>query len=428
LQYPDSNKETVVIAEYVLRKANGGKGTTLTSIVETLINDKAFLNEKISSMSLAYLSILTADNFNRSSRNQVYDALKNRIDIDGRGAYLSTTETANSSYFETSIKNTALLLKAFAAHEDEHPAMANTLRWLLASRDHRGVWGGTHNTFSVVDAMIDYLEWQHETESHFSLRGLLDGIEIFGFEFNPSNVFETFTHFIPIDDIEREKLLSLTLEKEDKGSRENNLYYDIALKYFLPVESLPPRDEGITITRELYKLDDLREENPISEAKVGDVIKGKLTITIPDQYNHVAIEDIIPAGFEIVNFNLATEDQSLKDAANDSYGKTDGGNWLSRLTSVFGDSQTAQVYRSRGFGGSYGNNSRDLRPTHTESHDDRVFLYVEEMGEGVYEYEYFLRALVPGEFQHLPARAEELFFPEVFGRTEGGVIEITPAE
>jgi len=379
-------------------------------------------------MSLAYLSILTADNFNRSSRNQVYDALNNRIDIDGRGAYLSTIETANRNYYETAIKDTALLLKAFAAHEDKHPAVGNVLRWLLASRDSRGVWGGTHNTFSVVDAMIDYLQWQHETESHFSLRGLLDGIEIFGFEFNPTNVFETFTHFIPIGDIEREKLLPLTFEKENKGSKESNLYYDMALKYFLPVESLPPRDEGITVTRNLYDLDDSREENPITSAEVGDVIKGKLTITIPDQYNHVAIEDIIPAGFEIVNFNLATEDQSLKNMSNNPSLNTGGGNWLSRLTSVFGGSQTAQVWRSRGFGGSYGNDSRDLHPTHTESHDDRVFLYVEEMREGVYEYEYFLRALVPGEFQHLPARAEELFFPEVFGRTEGGIIEVIPAE
>jgi len=54
-------------------------------------------------------------------------------------------------------------------------------------------------------------------------------------------------------------------------------------------------------------------------------------------------------------------------------------------------------------------------------------LYMEELSEGVYEYEYYLRALVPGEFQHLPARAEELFFPEVFGRTGGEVFEVTPA-
>ncbi len=419
-QYPQSNKETLILAEYVLRKTNGGDDTSLTKIIETLINDKAFLNEKISSLSLAYLAILTADGFSRSSRNVVYDALKNRIDIDGRGAYLSTIETANSYYFENSVKNTALLLKAFAAHEDEHPAMANVLRWLLASRDSNGVWGGTHNTFSVVDAMIDYLQWQHETESHFSLRGLLDGFEIFGFEFNPSTVFTTFSHFIPIDNLPKEKLVALTLEKEDKNGTDNNLYYDMALKYFLPVESLPPRDEGITITRGLYTLEDSREKEPVTSAVVGDILKGKLTITIPDQYNHVSIEDIIPAGFEIVNFNLDTEDQTLNEASEPVYD-----DWFSRIGDIFSTSQSAQVYQRHGFGGSYGNDTRKLRPTHTESHDDRVFLYTESLSEGVYEYEYFLRALVPGEFQHLPARAEELFFPEVFGRTGGDIITVT---
>lgn len=425
-EYPANSQETVVLAEYVLRIVNGGKDTSLTKIVESLIADKAFLNEKISSMSLAYLSILTADGFSRSSRSQVYDALKNRIDIDGRGAYLTSAKTANYSYFETPVKNTALLLKAFTAHEDEHPAMANVLRWLLAARDNRGVWGGTHNTFVVIDGMVDYLEWQHETESHFTLRGLLDGVEIFGYEFNPSNVFETFTHFTPIDKFARQELLPLVLERENLNDRQNNLYYDMTLKYFLPAESLPPRDEGITIERGLYQLDDAREENPVGSAVVGEVVKGKLTITIPDHYSHVAIEDIIPAGFEIVNFNLETEDKTLLDNYDVGLSPESGG-WLSRLTNVFGGSQSAQVYRPSRFGGSYGNNTRTLRPTHTESHDDRVFLYVEELPAGVYEYEYFLRALVPGEFQHLPARAEELFFPEVFGRTGGGLVEVTPA-
>jgi hypothetical protein len=278
--------------------------------------------------------------------------------------------------------------------------------------------------------MVDYLEWQEESESHFSLKGLLDGIEIFGHEFNPSNVFDTFTHFIPIDSIEREKVLPLTFEKEDLNNRENNMYYDMSLKYFLPVESLPPRDEGITITRGLYELDDDREENQLKEVEVGDVIKGKLSLTAPDAYSHVAIEDIIPAGFEIVNFNLETEDKTLQERT--IKGSKQGkklASLMSRLTGLFGKSQIANVYRDRGYyGGSYGNRTRTLNPTHTESHDDRIFLYVENLPEGVYEYEYYLRALVPGEFQHLPARAEELFFPEVFGRTSGDIIEVTPSE
>lgn len=429
-QKPADHKEDVILSEYVLRTVSGGQGTSLTGIIETLIDDKAFLNEKISSLSLAYLAILTADGFSRSSTNRVYDALTNRIDIDGRGAYLTSNATPNRANFETPVKDTALLLKAFAAHKDEHPTMANVLRWLLASRDHAGVWGGTHNTFAVVDAMIDYLDWQHETESNFSLNAMLDGAELFVHEFAPSNVFETLTHFVPIDELERKKLLPLVFDRENRNEQESNFYYDLALKYFLPTESIPPRDEGITITRELYGLDDSREETALYSVPVGDVVKGKLTITIPDEYTHVAIEDIIPAGFEIVNFNLDTEDQSLlanqKERAEGALQTQSS--WFSHFKNVFGDSQTAQVFRSQGFGGSYGNTRRKLRPTHTESHDDRVFLYVESLAPGVYEYEYFLRALVPGEFQHLPAKAEELFFPEVFGRTEGSVIEVTPGQ
>ncbi len=425
---PEYNRETVILAEYVLRKANGGKETQLSKIIGTLIKDQAFLNEKISSMSLAYLSVLTAEGFGRSSKSAVYEALQNRIEIDGRGAFLAAKGTANYNYFETPIKNTALLLKVFAAQQDEHTTMGNVLRWLLASRDQAGVWGGTHNTFSVIDAMVDYLKWQHETESHFSLRGLLSGVEIFGYEFNPSNVFKTFTHFVPVDELPREKLVPLTLEKKEMSERENNLYYDMALKYFLPVESLPPRDEGITITRELYTLDDDRETKPITSAKVGEVIKGKLRITVPEPYNHLSVEDMIPAGFELVNFNLATEDQSLKEHLDNSVENEYEEDWYYFFDNLFSETQKAQSFGSRKFGGSYNNQVNYLRPTHVETHDDRVFLYVDHLSEGVYEYEYFLRALVPGSFQHLPARAEELFFPEIFGRTEGSRFEVTPAE
>jgi uncharacterized protein YfaS (alpha-2-macroglobulin family) len=277
--------------------------------------------------------------------------------------------------------------------------------------------------------MIDYLEWQHETESHFSLKGLLGGVEIFAHEFSASNVFKTFTQYIPIDSFTREKLLPLVFEKESLNGQQNNMYYDMALKYFLPADSLPPRDEGITIERGLYKLDDAKEENSLTSAAVGDVIKGKLTLTTPADYSNVSIEDIIPAGFEIVNFNLDTEDQSLLDNSFGLESTSGQEGWLTRIKNVFGGSQTAQVFYEGDYGGGYGyvEDTRKLYPTHAETHDDRVFLYVESLTAGVYEYEYFLRALVPGEFQHLPARAEQLFFPEVFGRTGGNIITVTPA-
>jgi uncharacterized protein YfaS (alpha-2-macroglobulin family) len=170
----------------------------------------------------------------------------------------------------------------------------------------------------------------------------------------------------------------------------------------------------------------------LQSVKVGDVVRGKLTITIPDEYQHVAIEDFIPAGFEIVNFNLSTEDQSLNTA------DTPSDEWSARgssglaatvydsVATFFGSTQSSQLYKkSFTAGGAYSNESKKLYPTHIESHDDRVFLYNEELAPGVYEYEYYLRALIPGTYQHLPARAEELYFPEIFGRTSGDIITVT---
>ncbi len=438
VQYPDGNQDLVILSEYALRVRNGGKATMLTPFVQKFIADDAFINERISSMSLAYLGIMTAKNFPASERSRVYTALTNRIDVDGRGAYLKTLSFDSWSESETSIKNTALLLKAFIAHKDEHTTLPNVLRWLLASRDAAGVWGGTHNTFVVVDSMVDYLTWKHETESEFTLKGLLSGKEIFSHEFSPKNIFKTFTHFISIDDFVREKVTPLVFERTENKGEKNNFYYDMALKYFLPVENIAPRDEGITISRDLFALTDTKNQKPLQEAKVGDVVRGKITVIVPTSYQHVAIEDMIPAGFEIVNFNLSTEDQSLQDQGTveddyDYYGYDEMGyvprtkNLGARLFDSIGSFFSKKEEKTGfGLGISARVPGRALRPSHTESHDDRVFLYTEQLAPGVYEYEYYLRALVPGTFKYLPARAEELYFPEVFGRTNGGIFTVVP--
>jgi uncharacterized protein YfaS (alpha-2-macroglobulin family) len=60
----------------------------------------------------------------------------------------------------------------------------------------------------------------------------------------------------------------------------------------------------------------------------------------------------------------------------------------------------------------------------TEYHDDRLMLFTSQLEPGVYEYDYYVRALIPGKFQYLPATAYEMYTPENFGRTQGGYFEI----
>ena len=446
-QYPDAYRELVILAEYALRQANENSPTILTPRVSEILTVDGFVQEEMSSMTLAYLAILTARGWDEKESTYVYDTLLSRMSIDGRGAYLKPSVYEMSEYFETTIKDTALLLKAFVAHGDRNGQTASLLRWLLASRDTRGVWGSTQNTFVVIDAMTRYLAFTHETEAEFTLTGALAGETLFEHAWKSTNIFETFTHTTPIDALTRSTLLPLTFTRQDSAGQKNTLYYDMTLKYFLPVESLPPRDEGITVVRDLFALSDTEEEKPLTEAKVGDIVKGKITVTVPSAYAHVAIEDFIPAGFEIVNQNLDTERGVVE---NDSGNYKDGAfisprrdeakgffaRALSQVSSYFGlDTQLAQTYSGSAYEwgvdspadayDGWGLNSETLYPSHVEAHDDRVFLYVDSLQPGVYTYEYYLRALVPGTFAHLPARAEELYFPEIFGRTSGSRITVT---
>jgi len=161
----------------------------------------------------------------------------------------------------------------------------------------------------------------------------------------------------------------------------------MSLKYYLPQDQIPPRDEGFSISREYYMLDDEKNTKPLATAATGDVVRVHLQITVPQTRNFVSIEDFIPAGFEIVNLDLATEQKSLRLQEQELEG-------------------------------------REFIPQIKELRDDRAFLYQENVYPGVYEYDYFIRALVKGKYTHMPAVVSEMYFPENFGRTRGGYFEI----
>jgi uncharacterized protein YfaS (alpha-2-macroglobulin family) len=61
---------------------------------------------------------------------------------------------------------------------------------------------------------------------------------------------------------------------------------------------------------------------------------------------------------------------------------------------------------------------------HVERHDDRVQLFATRLAEGVHTFTYVARATTAGTFQAGPARAEEMYEPEVFGRTPSATIEV----
>lgn len=471
------SKDTVILTALALSRIPRLQieNNVVRALVLPITRDIKYVHEDSSNLALASLAILLTGPYAYELKEDVFKTLENRIRIDSRGAYLGINkDTALWDYYETPIKDTALLLKAWVKDKRESPIAANVLRWILKSRAKDGAWGSTANTLAVVDAFTDYLAWKPEQESEFDLALKRGDKELAKFEFNADTVLSTFEKVIPLSEFSFGNMETLSFVKTNRNGAINNFYYDMFLTYFLPVEKIPPRDEGFAISREFYALDDKKNEHPQTRARVGDVMRGHLTMTVPKARNFVSIEDVIPAGMELVNFNLATEDKTLQEKipgmenSNEYY--NDGGGsyyedqgdslydqgrgalppppvaaappaidsshvaaaWASGLYHWFGN--FVPSFRLGIIGGSgedlpddaYSKaiSHRRLYPTGNESHDDRLFLFMQRMSPGVYEYDYFVRALIPGTFHHLPAVASEMYFPENFGRTRGEWFEI----
>jgi len=438
--------DTLIDAVYVLSRLDNVP-KNIDSFRERMISriSEDYLNEKISSNSLAKLAILTAtsDNYSSLLKKQAYDQLENRIDIDSRGAYLKTNNNniARESY-ETKIKNTALLLKALVADEKDSPLQGNIVRWLLASRSKDGAWGSTNNTLTVIDSFTDFLKWSRETESDFQLDVNLDEKILASFDFNPKTILNTYEYSVPMSEIELNVNHILSFNRIARNNKDNRFYYDIGLQYYFPVQNIPPRDEGITVERAFYHVEDKNNENPVLEAKVGDVLRGEIIITTPKPRREFSLESIIPAGVELINFDLNTEDSTSLLGENSSsfrfladgvlhgkslYQKNNSlSNLASSLASIFSFGNKIKkevVYLSEQ--SSYKKFVRSLSPDFKELRDDRLFLFKEYLNSGTYKYEYYVRVTTPGTFQYLPTLVSELYFPENFGRTAGETFIVT---
>ncbi len=421
------DQDLVVLAAYALERSSDVSGVVnpLYRKVVEIANTKKFVRETGSNLSLSYLALLlSSGNYSIALRDEVLSALENRLTIDSRGAFLKTGDrNVLYGYYETPIKDTAMLLRVWSSAKKDHELTDKVLRWLQKSRSKDGSWGSTNNTLSAVEALTDYMEWKKEADSKFELSILLDGVEKSKFAFNKGVKAPTTSLVIPIADLEKAKMHTIDFVKKNLNALANTFYYDLSLTYFLPINSVPARDEGFVVERNLYALSDEKMERPLSEAKVGEVLKGVLRIMVPKERRFVAVEDFIPAGMELVNFKLDTEDQSLQNAESQYKvtGTMSGGG--GKLVAVFGmggaedlpDEAYNEVVATR----------QRLYADFEESHDDRLFLFKENLSAGVYEYTYFIRALVPGLFHHLPAVASELYFPENFGRTKGEYFTVT---
>jgi hypothetical protein len=310
-----------------------------------------------------------------AARETLVTEFLNKVKVTGSASHFEEEDEARLSWiYSSNTRTTALILQALLESGTTNPFLPNTARWLVEKR-RAGRWASTQENFFVFHALNDYYQAYEKGQPDFAAKVVLAGKTLLEETFR--NASRTAQASVKLAGFPRGQELPLHAEKTGSGL----FYYGIRLTY-APLGVLPPRDEGFAAYKKIESLDG----KPIESAKAGQLVVVTLEIAVPKESLFVVVEDPLPAGFEAVNAGFRTESEEA-----------------ARQLGAFAAEDEARSWWD-GF-------------DHVEIHDNRVLLFADSLRTGVHTYRYLARALTFGEFVAPGIKIEQMYAPDVFGRS-----------
>ena len=311
----------------------------------------------------------------------------NRV-VETAGAANFTTQYDDQNYLllGSNRRTDAILLDALIADDPESDLIPKLVTGLLAHRE-KGRWGNTQENVFVLLALDRYFNTFEKQTPEFVARIWL-GETYAGAHRFVGRTTERKETQIPMSFLVEEKgaeTSDLVISKDGPG----RLYYRLGLKYAPTDLDLDPLDMGFVVQRKYEAVDDpedvWQDEDGTWHIKAGARVRVRLTMVADNRRYHVALVDPLPAGLEIINPALAVSGSVPEDPDSEEYrfGWWWWGTWYN----------------------------------HQNMRDERAEAFTNLLWDGVYEYTYVARATTPGNFVVPPAKAEEMYSPEVFGRS-----------
>jgi len=316
------------------------------------------------------------------------DLLSNAI-ISANGAHWEEPQR-DAVNWNTNTRTTAMILHALIRLHPENGLIPNVIRWLMSARTADS-WETSQETAWSLLALTDWSAATGDTQPTYQYYQVtLNGSEISGRQ--PPALDPTaplLDVMYPFSSLEQDNTLTI-MRSEGEGA----LYYTTYLRAFFPVDQIEPLNNGIIVQRR-YTLADDDGNTPITSARVGDLIRVRLTVIAPNDLNYVIVDDPIPAGTDAIDPNLNTSPQVGTQPQIDRADPLNTGWGWWYFSSI-------------------------------EFRDERVVMYATFLPAGTYEFVYTIRAGLPGIYNVIPPTAQEAYFPEVNGRGEGVIIAIVP--
>ncbi len=287
-------------------------------------------------------------------------------------------------FWEGATVASAGLLEAILVARPDHPLADRLARGLVASRS-AGRWENTFASQAALSALASYARVRESgpvaptATVRLGTRTLLEG------PLEPGRI----------------RSASVPMASDPSGdlviqADGGIVHYEARLGYALP--QMPPRDEGFTIVRSYAAVEGTGGERGVVP---GALVRVVLRVTTPVERTDVLLQDALPAGLEPVETFFRTTASTVREDAAD--GDTpEFGDWLDD-----GDEPAGTWWSDAVF-------------DHRAMDDAGVAFHAAVMPPGIHVTSYLARATTPGDYALPAARVEEMYRPDVFGRTPEG--------
>jgi len=289
------------------------------------------------------------------------------------------SETRMPWVHESTVKATAVSLQALLEAQGGFPGDEKAVSWLVGERKVQGRWRTTQENAASLRALQDfYRRYEKEAPAFTADLSLEGGRSLWSEKFLGRTLLARSQDFKPEAVFGSGDKARLRFSRAGQG----RLYYTLAETY-APAGFDRAASEGFEIEKSVTPL-----YGPALKAGGRAVVT--LTVKTKQDRTFVAVEDPLPAGFEIVDPSFGVESH-----------------------------EDARALAEQGARGEYwGGFER------SENYDDRIQIFADLLSAGEHKYSYLVQATTPGVFHWPAATVEQMYEPEVFGRTASRSVSI----
>ncbi len=393
--------DRLAFMQYALLLAGAPDATVMEKVFQT--------QDKLSPWAKALLALSLEKNVPGSDQAQaLFATLQDKAIRSATGAYWEMAQDEQGALaagynMHTDLSNSAVVLYALAQRDPASPLAADTLRFLMSNRTADGAWSSSYTTAWTLIALNEMMIGTGELGGDFTFSASVNNNPVADGKASGADQITPVTSETPIQRLYADYPNVLSIQRAGGQGR---LYYTAGLTLSQPVEKASPLSDGLTIERAYYPASSACAKggaqtcSPLQAGEAGQKISVRLTLTLPHDVYYLAVTDYIPAGAEILDLNLKTTQIGTE-----------------------GEPAIQQTYDPRrpyekGWGWWLFNQP--------QIYDDHLAWTVNYLSVGSYQLTYTMVLLQPGQYRALPARAWQLYFPEVQANTAGAVFEIKP--